>query len=280
MESEDKGEEYCKDFTAMKEKGKYTIKSRQEYLSNRNLEVTRIRNSARQLSSYKITEYIDDIVKSYEKSTDSHKIAKYQKERTIVSLGYRSIGLYQAIEKDKFFAKDYIWHPFFSDVGRAISRGERKYINNRLGKYVRGVEDTISYSKPDFNILRKHIIGLLDKDVVPNTILAPIQIYSKFVQNFKSELAEADWKTNRIIIEQCDIQIVWSHKYAPLKSFIIFDSSEGIWHSVHDAESENGLTVAIGESKTDKDKIVFFAETIAYYEILDVDAFTRINLSY
>jgi len=39
-------------------------------------------------------------------------------------------------------------------------------------------------------------------------------------------------------------------------------------------------TVAIGESKSDENKMVFFAETMAYYEILNRDAFTRINLSH
>lgn len=264
----------------MKKKGNYSIKSRQKYLNNRNLEVSRLRNSARQLHDNKIQEYIDAIVKSYEQSTVVHKIAKHQNEKTIETRGFRSIGLYQAIKKDDFFAKDYYWLPFFSDVGRAISRGERKYIHNRLGKYVKGIDGTISYSDPDFNILKEHIVKLLRKNVRPNVMLAPIQIYSKFVKRCWSELAESNWRTDQIKIEGCDIQIVWSHKYAPLRSFIIFNSSDGIWHSFQDVESERGITVAIGESKSDENKMVFFVETMAYYEILNRDAFTRINLSH
>ena len=264
----------------MKKKEHYTINSRREYLNNRNLEVSRLRNSASQLYDYKIQEYINVMLESYEKSTVVHKIAKFRKEKTIESLGFRSIGLYQAIEKAAFFSEKYYWLPFFSDVGRAISRGELKYIHNRLGKYVRGVDDIISRSEPDFNILRKHIVKLLEKDIRPNVMLAPIQIYSEFVKRYWSELGESNWSTKQIRIEGCDIQIIWSHKYAPLRSFIIFNSSDGIWHAVQDVESERGITIAIGESKSGENKMVYLAETIAYYEILNRDAFTRINLSY
>ena len=265
----------------MKKNVDYSINKRRNYLYNRNLEVARLRNSAHQLDNYnRIQEYIDTIIKSYEQSTVVDKIAKYQKERIIETLGFRSIGLYQSVDKDNLFAKDYYWLPFFSDVGRAISRAERKYIHDRLGKYIRGVDDTISFSRPDFNLLSKYVIKLLEEGYKPDIMLAPIQIYSIFVQTCWSKLAESNWKTDQIRLEGCDIQIIWSHKYAPLRSFIIFNSSNGIWHAIQDAESGSGLTAAIGESKDNPNKMLYFAETMAYYEILNKDAFTRINLSY
>ncbi len=265
----------------MKKKMEYSINKRRNYLYNRNLEVSRLRKSAHQLDNYnRIQEYIDTIRKSYEQSTVVDKIARYQKERIIESLGFRSIGLYQSIDKANLFAKDYYWLPFFSDVGRAISRAEQKYINERLGKHVRGVVDKISFSEPDFKLLSKYVIKLVEKGHKPNLMLAPIQIYSKFVKQCLANYSESNWQTNQIRIEGNDIQIIWSHKYAPLRSFVIFDSSNGIWHTIQDAESESGLTVAIGESKDNPNTMLYVAETMAYYEILNIDAFTRINLSY
>lgn len=265
----------------MKKNLDYSINKRRNYLYNRNSEVTRLRNSAHQLENYnRIQEYIDTIIKSYEQSTLVQKIARYKKERIIETLGFRSIGLYQSIDKGNLFAENYHWLPFFSDVGRAISRAEQKYIHERLGKYVRGVDDTISFSEPDFNLLSKYIIKLLEKGYKPNVMLAPIQIYSTFVQKCMAKFAESNWQTNQIRLEGCDIQIIWSHKYAPLRSFIIFNSSNGIWHAIQDAESESGLTVAIGGSKDNPNVMLYIAETMAYYEILNIDAFTRINLSY
>lgn len=120
---------------------------------------------------------------------------------------------------------------------------------------------------------------LLESNVRPNVMLAPRQVYSKFVQNHWSEIAESNWRTDQIRIEDCDIQIVWSHRYAPLRSFIIFNSSAGIWHVLKDIDTDKRLTVAIGEHKDHDDKIAFLAETMAYYEILNRNAFTRINLS-
>lgn len=264
----------------MKKKVEYSINKRRNYLYNRNLEVSRLRNSAHQLDNYRIQEYIDTIIKSYEQSTVVDKIARYQKERIIETLGFRSIGLYQSIDKDNLFAKDYYWLPFFSDVGRAIARAEQKYIHERLGRYVRGVDDAISFSEPDFNLLSKNIIQLLEKGYKPDIMLAPIQIFSTFAKNCWAKFAESSWQTDQIRLEGCDIRIIWSHKYAPLRSFIIFNSSNGIWHALQDTESESRLTVAIGESKDNPNAMLYFAETMAYYEILNIDAFTRINLSY
>jgi hypothetical protein len=262
----------------MNQKWKYSINSRIEYLMNRNKEVSRLRNSVVHLRSERIQQYIDTVIKAYETSTEVDKITIYKEEKAIESRGFRSIGLYQSIDKDKLFAENYYWLPFFSDVGRAISHGERRYMHDRLAKYVRGVGDTISFSNPDFNILSKYVIHLCDKGYKPNVMLAPIQIYSLFVKNCRSKLAESNWETDQIRLEGCDIQIAWSHKYAPLRSFIIFDSSNGIWHAIKDIESERRITAAIGESKDNAEKMLCFVETMAYYEILNEDAFTRINL--
>lgn len=264
----------------MKEKAQYSINSRIRYLNQRNQEVIRLRNSAKEFRDEKTREYIDTIIKSYEQSTNVDKIARVIKEGNIELRGYRSIGLYQAIEKDKYFAHDYYWIPFFSDVGRAISRGERKYIHKRMGKHIRGVDESISYTNPDFNILGKYIIRLLEKNIKPDVILAPIQVYTKFLKHYWSEMAELNWETNQIRIQGCNLQILWSHRYAPLRSFIIFNSSAGVWHVLKDIDTEKRLTVAIGESKDQRNRMVFLAETMAYYEILNKDAFTRINLSY
>jgi hypothetical protein len=263
----------------MKKKIDYSVKKRRNYLDNRNMEVSRLRDNAQHLNNPKIQEYVEAVIKSYEQSTIVHKIASYKKETVIESPGFRSIGLSQTIDKEKLFAEDYYWFSFFSDVGRAISRAEQKYIHERLNKYVRGIDDTISLSKPDFSLLSKFMMKIFEKGFKPDVMLAPIQIYSKFVKNCLENYSESNLKTNQIRLEGHDIQIIWSHKYAPLHSFIIFDSSNGIWHAVQDIESESELTVAMGESKDDPKLMQYFAETMVFYEVLNRNAFTRINLS-
>ena len=83
------------------EYSKYSINSRIRYWNNRNQEVIRLRNSAREFRDAKTQEYIDTIIKSYEQSTDIDKIARVSKESNIKLRGYRSIGLYKSIEKEK-----------------------------------------------------------------------------------------------------------------------------------------------------------------------------------
>jgi hypothetical protein len=265
----------------MNQKWQYSIDSRKEYLVTRNKEVARLRNSVAHPRSKRIDEYINTVITAYEKSTEVGKITKYREEKEIENRGFRRIGLQQSIliDKDKLLAEDYSWLSFFSDVGRAISHGERRYIHYRLGKYVRGTHNKISIFKPDFDILNKQIIYLRGKGFKPNVMLAPLQIYSLFVKNYKAILAETNYNTDKIQIEGCEMQIAWSNIYAPLRSFIILDSSYGIWHVITDMESKSGITAAIGESKTNVNKMSCLVETMAYYEILNKDAFARINLS-
>lgn len=264
----------------MMNQNKYTINNRIEYINNRNLEVSRLRNSVRDLRDKRIIECIDTVFKSYKQSTVVNKAARYSKEKNIEYRGFRSIGLYQSIEVSKFFAKDYYWTPFFSDVGRAISRAERKYLHYRLGKHIRGVDEVISYSNLDFSILGKFVVELRKKNITPDVMLAPIQIYSEFVKKCRSELSESNWKTDQIRIEGCDLRILWSHRYAPLRGFIIFDSSAGIWHVIQDKDTEQGITIAIGKSQAKDNMIVYIVETMAYYEIVNKDAYIRVNLSH
>ncbi len=149
-----------------------------------------------------------------------------------------------------------------------------------MGKYITGVDETISRTQPDFRILDKYVMELLERRIEPNVILAPIQLYTKFVLHYKSEIAESNWRTDRITIQGCNLHIVWSHRYAPLRSFIVFSSSAGIWHVLKDMDTGKTLTVAIGESRDKDNRIEFLAETMAYYEILNKYAFMRINLSH
>jgi hypothetical protein len=263
----------------MDKKHSYSIKDRLEYLKNRDQEIRRLRRSASKYPDSKIPEYIDTILKSYELSSIVRKLAVYHEDITIESRGFRSIGLYEAIKKDEFFAKNYTWIPFFSDVGRAISRGEQKYITTKLSKIIRGENETISISDPDFQLVTHNVLRLTDRGVKPNTMLAPIQIFSEFIQKYWVNLSEFKSSTKQIEIEGCKLDIVWSHKYAPLNSFILFDSSAAVWHSLPDLETGKGISIAIGESKNNPNRMEFLAEVMAYYEVLNKDAFVRIKLS-
>lgn len=258
---------------------KYSITSRAKYWNNRNQEVIRLRNSARELGDARTQEYLDTIVKSYEQSTDVDKLAIVSREKTIRLRGYRSIGLYRSIEREKYFASNYYWIPFFADVGRSISRGERRYIHSRMGRYVRGVSETISRTKPDFDVLDRCIVRLQEKDFEPNVMLAPIRMYTKFLKKYSSRMEGINLGTDQVNIQGCNLHVLWSHVYAPLQSFIIFNSSAGIWHVLEDIDTEKRITVAIGVSKEEERRMAFLVETMAYYEILNRNAFTRINLS-
>jgi len=256
-----------------------SIEGRREYLRERSAKLNRLYASGKRLETTRVQECMDEIIKSYEKSTIINEIAGLYKENNIEDYRFRSIGLYHKIDKQNFLASDYIWGPYFSDVGRAIARGEEKYLHRRIGRYVTGIGKSISYSNPDFDLLTEGISILLERGTTPNIIFAPIQLFSKFTKHF---YPQTEWVTDgpaQLRIRGCTLNIYWFHKYAPLRSFVIFNSSAGVWHTLKDQNTEKSITVAIAESEKNPKYIVYYVETLAYYRITNKDAYVRINMS-
>ena len=256
-----------------------SIENRTNYLSKRNDILTKLRSSTEGINLDRLNECKDIILKAYQDASLTKKLADVRIEQFIESYRFRSIGVYHRIKKSEFNATDYYWGSYFSDIGRAIALGEKRYFFFRLGNYVRGCEETISRRKPNFEVINMKIREMLSDNIVPDTIIYPVQISVDFIKHFAPNI---DWSSDngRILnIENCKLRTIWSSKYAKLRSFIIFDSRAGVWYVKPDAEDKEEITIAIGESKTHTGYIEYLAETLAYYKINNTNAFIRINLS-
>jgi len=253
--------------------------NRARYLSERNNILMKLRASTEEINLDRLNECKERILKAYQDASLTKELADVRVEQFIENHRFRSIGMHHRIKKSEFNAPDYYWGSYFSDIGRAIALGEEKYFFFRLGNYVRGCKETISRRKPNFEVINMKIREMLGNNIVPDTIIYPVQIYVDFIKYFYSNI---DWSSGngRILnIENCNLRTIWSNKFAKLRSFVILDSSAGIWYVKPDVENNNRITIAIGESEQHPEYIEYWVETLAYYKISDINAFIRINLS-
>ena len=226
----------------------------------------------------RVNECKEVIWESYQASTLCPKIAIISREPNLEADRFKSIGLRAAIELNKFNAPNYYWKPYFSDVGRAIANGERKYLHQKIGRQVKGEGEAISRSTPDFRILSERVEYLLRSNLDPDTLLAPIELMVDFVKFYSKQI---DWLVEgrkELRIGDCRLRIFWSHKYARLRSFIIFNSKAGIWHVVPDPDTGRTVSIALGESNQRIGRVEYWVETLARYQISRTCAFSRVNL--
>jgi hypothetical protein len=227
----------------------------------------------------RINECKDAVWKSYEADSLSTKVAIIIKEESTKIHGFKSIGLRQLVRLTEFNAHDYYWTPYFSDVGRAIASGERKFIQEEILKQLSPVNQTISSLNPDFSILTKNIESLIENHVPPDIILAPIEVFVDFHKFFESRIDWTQGHPGFLVLGDTKLKVFWSHKYAPLNSFIIFNSNAAIWRAIVDQESGRLITIALGQSEKRHHFVEYWVETLVKYEIINPQAFSIVHLT-
>jgi len=221
----------------------------------------------------------EEIWNSYEAASIVPQIASVVRERNMKAIGFQSIGLRHLIKLADFKDPAYYWGPYFSDVGRAIASGERQYLQEQIQAKVEPKSESISRSSPDFSVLVKHIESLVEDDLSPDILLAPIEVFVDFANDSKIQI---DWNSGRpeqLMLKDTRLKIFWAHEYAPLDSFIIFNSKAGLWYAMPDQETDRLITIALGESEEHPGSVEYLVETLAKYQIVQPQAFTIINLS-
>jgi hypothetical protein len=226
----------------------------------------------------RVSECKEVIWRSYQASTLCPEIAVICREPNPESDRFKSIGIRSTIDLIKFNAPNYYWKSYFSDVGRAIANGERKYLHQKVGHQVKGEGEAISRSTPDFRILSDRIEYLLRSNLDPDTLLAPVELMVDFLNFYDQHMHWSIEGRGQLQIGDCRLKIFWSHKYARLRSFIIFSSKAGTWHVVSDPDTDQTVTIALGESNQQIGRVEYWVETLARYQILRICAFSRVNL--
>lgn len=247
--------------------------------SKRVQHITALNARTSHLDPKRLIECKEAIWKSYEAASLVPQVAQIVKEGNMEVTGFQSVGLRHLIRLAEFNASDYYWGPYFSDVGRAIASGERKYLQESIQKEVEPTDQTVSRSNPDFSIVVERIKSLIERDLCPDTLLAPIEVFVDFAKIFSSQI---DWNSGhpeKLVLGSTRLKVFWSHIHAPLSSFIIFSSKAGIWRYVPDRDTGRLITIALGEAEERSDSVEYWVEALAKYQIVKPQAFSIINLS-
>ena len=121
-----------------------TLEGRIEYIKTRNRKIGSLRASATELDINLVNECIRTVIDEYVKNSTIQYMANIIKEETINNYRFKAIRLNIIIDRNKYLAPDYEWGIFFSDIGRAIARGENKHLNRRISNVAVDSEMIIS----------------------------------------------------------------------------------------------------------------------------------------
>lgn len=230
------------------------------------------------LDKIRIAECRDSVLQSYSAATLPRNIAGLHEESDIDRAKFRTIGIWQRVKLNDFNAINFIWNPYFEDVGRAVASGERKYLHEVLGQQLESDKDSISLSSPQFSILTETIRSRDERELPFDTLLAPVQTEVLFVKHYRDNM---DWSSRPPVLTmgRSSLRVFWSHRYAPLDRFIICSSKASTWHVVPDEQTGRPLSVAIGQSKLfPEDEVEYAVETTVWHELNRPDGIRVVSL--
>jgi len=228
-----------------------------------------IRQKTEGLDLEKVRRYRNRIVDDYLARTSIRRLV------TIGLLSEKemgSVGTYAwfDVDQEEFKRDDVDYTLVCGQIADGIVGGEYKHLLRELVKsspkrsrsYFPKSSEAAAYA------IAKQLDALVNNGHTPDTLLAPIQIYSKFMQSFHGSI-RWDEKGDELLTEDSlPLTLCWSHRETPSNEFVIFDSSAVRWR-VRPDEEDGALATAIGVSPLYRDRISFYAETRFKVEILE-----------
>ena len=180
---------------------------------------------------------------------------------------------------EDFIDPSFYWLPYFGDLGRELAAGEQNYMHEAIRQQIEPDVVSVSRSNPQFQQLEERIEVMVEVGLAPNVMLAPIEIYVAFIKHFLSQMNWTMGRPEELRIGGATLHVFWSHKSAPLASFIVFSSGAATWHLIPDQETRSGITIGLGQSGLYPDSMEIGTETTVRFEVNDPRAFSVIELS-
>lgn len=215
---------------------------------------------------------------SYNEFTLPRQVTNITQELNLTSSNFVTIRLWAILGLRDFNDSSFHWGSYFSDAGRELANGERRYLQRTIIEQVKADSATISRSKPQFEILTNRIQNLGNKGYGPYSLLFPVQLSVDFHKFYNSQI---NWNARPplLSIGAIQLKLFHSHKYAPLSDFILLSSRAGTWRIIPDKVTGRAITVALGQSQLYDDKVEYGVETTVSYEVNYPEAFCIIPLS-
>ena len=235
----------------------------------RDEQIAAIRQRKARLRQDRLTSCFDEITRAYEAESVIDRLAQVSEEQDRTPSDFRVLSNSDARHLREFNDDSYHWGHYCLQLGRSIAHGERQYIFEEL----QGIPSTggpIDAQNPRFEGILSGVQQLISEGYTPDVLCAPISLFVPFAQD--SALA-IDWNSSPSELLTGPggptLEIYWSSGLAPLNRFVIFDSRKVLWRVKLDPFTNHRLTVLIGEPDSPPEAVMFLAETVARYEILD-----------
>jgi hypothetical protein len=237
-------------------------------LTTRDNQIAEIKRGNNNLRFDRLKECYDKVAEAYEVESVVEKLTTIRKEADRSPADFRVITSQESREITAFNDETFYWDLYCKDLGRSIAIGERRYI-------FEGLQETSPQGKPadlgddPFKAIARIGTKMLEDGYSPDILCAPSEF---MVTAAVHPWFDYDHEANQEFIKIPDgpkLKLFWSSKYAPLREAVIFDTRRTLWKVKLDPDTQGRLTVAIGEPKERPNTVVFLAETVAKFEILD-----------
>ena len=216
----------------------------------------------------RITECEKNAILAYGIQSVVDRLATVEEEANRHATGFQVISYSELRTVKEFNEASTSWEGYAKSLGRSIAIGERQYIFENLQEAAElGVP--IDLGNPDFEPVRKAANELTANGYNPDVVCVPSPLVTAVYQ---CSWMEYDFTGDHLFIkipEGPKLKFMSATKHVPLSKFVVFDSSQTRWTVKLDPETQERLTVAIGEPKDQSGSVMFLAETVAKFEVLD-----------
>ncbi len=201
-----------------------------------------------------------------------------ENEDTLVNIVIRS-----NIDLNRFNAKDHLWGPAFTQLGREIAIGENRFLVKKIEEEVEKISDSCNMMNNELSAILKEIERLNSRGRVPDVILAPPSMLHSFTKFFNDEKGRIDFtgelKSNAILevrgISKLGIYLLGGGILSD--SVIMFDKTSIIWKVVPNPDTGYALTMGIGRGLY-PDKVAFIMGITVRCVIAEREGITRIPI--
>lgn len=178
------------------------------------------------------------------------------------------------VPKYWFTRKDYYTDIAFRQFGSSIALSEKKFFIEDILKEEKIERQTCT--EADLNILKEKSLSLLEKELKPTVLLAPVEYFTKIHAHWRTDPELRIESMDKIFISGNKYKVSWSNKYIPFKEFIFIDKSFGEW--VSKPSFKDRLYVKMSESdKNDQYDLLIY--TAAKFNILHTNKVAILQMS-
>ena len=237
-------------------------------MTTRDEQIADIRQRTSNLRTDRIKDCYHQVISAYNIASYVEFLAEMRKVQDRSPTDFQVVSNSELRDLSNFNDDAYYWDMYSKDLGRSIARGETRYIFEELQKIPQSVTP-VDLQNPDFEPIRNAANEMHEIGCSPNVLCVPIDFFLTVNKHQWCEFGGEPGLHLVRIPEGPTLRVFWSTKYTPLNRFVIVDSSRTRWTVKLDPETQERLTVVIGEPGNQPGSVMFLAETVAKFEIMD-----------